>query len=121
MNLALQMSLEEAQKNKNQSGISNPNINASAEKSTPLDIIEEDEELENAQLLSIEDNNKIVQKENQEKEKKAANQILESQDFLNDLLNQVNEQKKGDDKKEEDTKDSKTTGSEKVDKKKDDK
>ena len=121
MNLALQMSLEEAQKNNNQGGTANTNINAKAEKSKALEIIEEDEELENAKLLSIEENNKIVEKENKEKEKEAANQILESQDFLNDLLSQVNEPKKGDDKKEEDKKDNKTDGEKKDDKKKEDK
>ena len=129
MNLALQMSFEEAQKNNNQSGTAKTNINANAEQSKALEIIEEDEELENAKLLSIEENKKKEEKEKKEKEKEAANQILESQDFLNDLLSQVNEQKKGDDKKEEDKKeskkedkkDSKTDGAEKVDNKKEDK
>ena len=125
MNLALQMSLEEAQKNNNQGGTAQPNINALGEKNKKdLDIIEEeDDELEKAKLLSIQENNKIVQKENQEKEKEAANQILESEDFLNDLLNQVNEDKKGEDKKEEKEgkKDDKAADGEKDDKKKDDK
>ena len=94
MNLALRMSLEEPQENNNQGGFANPNINALTEKSKALDIIEEDEELENVQLLLIEENNKIVQKENLEKEKEATNQILGSDDFLNDLLSQVNDQKK---------------------------
>ena len=107
MNLALQMSLEEAQKNQNKGSTATPsNVNAAAEKQKSLEEIEEEEELENARLLSIQENNKIVQKENEAKEKKAANEILESKDFLNDLLNQVDEgnnnNKDKDKKKEED-------------------
>ena len=110
MNLALQMSLQEAQKNDNKDKTDTPsNINAQAEKKKIIEEMEEDEELENARLLSIQENNKIVQKENENKEKKAANEILESQDFLNDLLNQVDgggdaEVPKDDDKKKEEDK-----------------
>ena len=110
MNLALQMSLQEAQKNDNKDKTDTPsNINAQAEKKKIIEEMEEDEELENARLLSIQENNKIVQKENENKEKKAANEILESQDFLNDLLNQVDgggdaEVHKDDDKKKEEDK-----------------
>ena len=105
MNLALQMSLQEAQKIENKDKSSTPdNINAKATKALEA-IEEEDQELENARLLSIQENNKIIQKENEAKEKKAANEILESQDFLNDLLNQVdagnNAGKKEEDKKKE--------------------
>ena len=108
MNLALQMSLQEAQKNDNKDKADTPsNVNAQAEKNKIIEEMEEDEELENARLLSIQENNKIVQKENENKAKKAANEILESQDFLNDLLNQVDgggevEAPKDDDKKKED-------------------
>ena len=105
MNLALQMSLQEAQKNENKD--KTPNINAEAEKSKNLQVIDEEEEdeLENARLLSIQENNKI-----KDKEKKAANEILESKDFLDDLLNQVDEEnngKKEEDKKKDDKKDEK--------------
>ena len=131
MNLALQMSLEEAKKNENKGSTATPsNVNAAAEKSKNLDVIDEEEEqeLENARLLSIQENNKVVQKENEAKEKKAANEILESQAFLNDLLNQVEdgdssakkeedkkEDKKDDKKKEEDKKDDKKKGDNKMD------
>ena len=124
MNLALQMSLQEAQKNENKD--KTPNINAEAEKSKNLQVINEDEEeeneLENARLLSIQENNKIIQKENEDKEKKAANEILESKDFLDDLLNQVDEEnngKKEEDKKKDDKKDEKKE--DKKDDKEDDK
>ena len=90
------MSLEEAQKNdnndKNQNSSNNENnINAEAEKIKSLEEIEEEQELEKARLLSIQENNKLIKKENEDKEKKTANEILESKEFLNDLLNQVNE------------------------------
>ena len=122
MNLALQMSLQEAQKNENKD--KTPNINAEAEKSKNLQVIDEEEEdeLENARLLSIQENNKIIQKENEDKEKKAANEILESKDFLDDLLNQVDEEnngKKEEDKKKDDKKDEKKE--DKKDDKEDDK
>ena len=125
MNLALQMSLEEAKKNENKGGTATPsNINAAAEKNKTLEEIEEEQELENARLLSIQENNKVVQKENEAKEKKAANEILESQAFLNDLLNQVDEgdnsAKKEEDKKD-DKKDDKTKGENKKDDKNEDK
>ena len=124
MNLALQMSLQEAQKNENKD--KTPNINAEAEKNKKLGVIneedEEENELENARLLSIQENNKIIQKENEDKEKKAANEILESKDFLDDLLNQVDEEnngKKEEDKKKDDKKDEKKE--DKKDDKEDDK
>ena len=121
MNLALQMSLEEAKKNDNKGSTATPsNINAVAEKNKTLEEIEEEQELENARLLSIQENNKVVQKENEAKEKKAANEILESQAFLNDLLNQV-DQGDSSDKKEEDKKDDKKKGENKKDDKKEDK
>ena len=125
MNLALQMSLQEAQKNENKDKQETPsNINANAEKMKTKEELEEEEELENARLLSIQENNKIVQKENANKEKEAANEILESQDFLNDLLNQVdsgsNEPKKEEDnKKEEDKKKKEENEKKKEDNKKD--
>jgi 26S proteasome regulatory subunit N10 len=124
MNLALQMSLQEAQKNENKDKNSTPdNINAKATKALEV-IEEEDQELENARLLSIQENNKIIQKENEAKEKKAANEILESQDFLNDLLNQVdagsNAGKKEEDKKKEEEEDKKKKEDKKESKKKDD-
>jgi 26S proteasome regulatory subunit N10 len=131
MNLALQMSLQEAQKNENKD--KTPNINAEAEKSKNLQVINEDEEeeneLENARLLSIQENNKIIQKENEDKEKKAANEILESKDFLDDLLNQVDEEdvdkkeedKKKDEKKEDKKEDNKEDKKDEKDKKNDDK
>ena len=117
MNLALQMSLQEAQKNENKD--KTPNINAEAEKNKNLDVIDEEEEneLENARLLSIQENNKIIQKENEDKEKKAANEILESKDFLDDLLNQVDEDNNG--KKEEDKKKDEKKEDKKDDKKDD--
>ena len=122
MNLALQMSLQEAQKNENKD--KTPNINAEAEKSKNLQVIDEEEEdeLENARLLSIQENKKIIQKEKEDKEKKAANEILESKDFLDDLLNQVDEEnngKKEEDKKKDDKKDEKKE--DKKDDKEDDK
>ena len=126
MNLALEMSLKEAQKNDNkgQNNTNTGNINAEAEKAKTKEELEEEKELENARLLSIQENNKIIQKENEEKEKKAANEILKSPDFLDDLLKQVNEgdQKKENEKKDdkkEDNKDKKEE--EKKDEKKDDK
>ena len=131
MNLALQMSLQEAQKNENKD--KTPNINAEAEKNKKLSVINEDEEeeneLENARLLSIQENNKIIQKENEDKEKKAANEILESKDFLDDLLNQVDEEnngkkeedKKKDEKKEDKKEDNKEDKKDDKDKKNDDK
>jgi len=73
--------------------------------------------LENARLLSIQENNKIIQKENEDKEKKAANEILESKDFLDDLLNQVDEDNNG--KKEEDKKKDEKKEDKKDDKKDD--
>ena len=126
MNLALQMSLQEAQKDQKKETEGTPNnINAKAEKT--LEEIQEEQEMENARLLSIQENNKIIQKENEAKEKKAANEILESQDFLNDLLNQVNagnsvgkkeEDKKEEDKNKEDKKKEDTKKEEKKDTKK---
>ena len=117
MNLALQMSLQEAQKNENKDKTATPsNINAQAEKIKTLEEIEEEQELENARLLSIQENNKIIQKENELKEKKAANEILESKDFLNDLLNQVDDDKN----KEEDNKKKEEDNKKKEDNKKDD-
>ena len=72
MNLALQMSLQDAQKNENKVQTTTPNnINAQAEKQKSLEEIEEEQELENARLLSIQENNKIIQKENELKEKKS--------------------------------------------------
>ena len=131
MNLALQMSLQDAQKNENKDSTPNKtnegnNINSEAEKVKTLQEIEEEQELENARLLSIQENNKIIQKENEDKEKKAANEILESQDFLNDLLNQVDENankgnKEDDKKKEEKEKEKEDKKEEKKDKKDDDK
>ena len=128
INLALQMSLQEAQKNENKDKSETPsNINANAEKIKTKEELEEEEELENARLLSIQENNKILQKEIENKEKEAANEILESQDFLNDLLNQVDsgnsgakkeeDNKKEEDKKkkEEDKKDKKKKGDDKMD------
>ena len=99
MNLAVQMSLQEAQKEKQ----NNPsNINAEAEKNKTSLELEEEQELEKARLLSIQENNKIIQKENEEKAKKAANEILGDKDFLSDLLKEVNEEEnKESDKKEE--------------------
>ena len=98
MNMALQMSLQEAQNNNNNDKNQNSankgnNINAEADKIKTLEEIEEEQELEKARLLSIQENNKIIKKENEDKAKKAANEILESKDFLNDLLNQVGEGK----------------------------
>ena len=129
MNLALQMSLQEAQKNENKGQTTTPsNINAQAEKIKTLEEIEEEQELENARLLSIQENNKIIQKENELKEKKAANEILANQDFLNDLLIQVDENKnteedkkkeeenkKKEDNKKDDKKDDKKQGNDKLD------
>ena len=69
MNLAMQMSLQEAQKEQQNN---QTNINAEAEqKKTNLEL-EEEQELEKARLLSIEENNKIIQKENEEKAKQTA-------------------------------------------------
>ena len=105
MNLALQMSLQDAQKNENKGQTSTPtNINAQAEKLKTQEEIEEEQELENARLLSIQENNKIIQKENELKAKNAANEILESKDFLNDLLSQVDVGNKDEDKKKEEEK-----------------
>ena len=98
MNLAMQMSLQEANKTQN----NQTNINAEAENKKTKMELEEDQELEKARLLSIQENNKIIQKENEEKAKKAANDILESKDFLSDLLKEVNEgEVKNEVKKEE--------------------
>ena len=128
MNLAMQMSLQEAQKNENKDSTPNKtndgnNINSEAEKAKTLQEIEEEQELENARLLSIQENNKIIQKENEDKEKKAANEILESQDFLNDLLNQVDESdnkgNKEDDKKKEEKEKVKEDKKDEKDEKKD--
>ena len=132
MNLALQMSLQEAQKNnENKDKTSTPsNINAEAEKVKKTEEeIEEEKELEKARQLSIQETNKIIQKENEEKEKKTANEILGSEDFLKDLLSQVDSGnigapktednlKKEESKKTEDKKDSKKEEEKKDDKKK---
>lgn len=109
MNLAMQMSLQEAQKSQQQNNQNN-NINAEAEKNKTKEELEEEAELEKARLLSIQESNNIIQKENEDKAKKAANEILESQKFLDDLLKEVNEgeqQKKEEPKKEEKKKDDK--------------
>ena len=54
MNLALQMSLEEAKKNENKGSIAtHTNINSAAEKNKTLEEIEEEKELKKARLLSI--------------------------------------------------------------------
>ena len=97
--LAVRMSLEEAQKEQNKTN----NINAEAEQKKSKMELEEEQELENARLLSIQEINKITQKENEEKAKKAANEILEDKDFLSDLLKEVNdaEAKNKGEKKEE--------------------
>ena len=111
MNLALQMSLQEA--NKDQPS-NQTNINAAAENNKTKEEIEEEQELEKAKQLSIQESNKITQKENEDKEKKAANEILESQNFLDDLLKEVNqgeipkkEESKIEEKKEEKKEDKK--------------
>ena len=110
MNLAMQMSLQEAQKDQQNN---QTNINAEAEnKKTNLEL-EEEAELEKARLMSIQENNKIIQKENEEKEKKTANEILEDKDFLSDLLKEVNEQENK--KKEEKKDDKKDKGEKKED------
>ena len=124
INRALQMSLEEEQKNdnidKNQNSTSNENnINAEAEKMKSIEEIEEEQELEKARLLSIQENNKIIRKENEDKEKKVANEILANKDFLNDLLNQVNEGEVNNIKK--DDKEKKEENIQKKEDKKDDK
>ena len=126
MNLALQMSLQEAQKNQNKDNKATPsNVNAAAEKGKTLEEIEEEEELENARLLSIQESNKIIQKENEAKEKKAANEILESNDFLKDLLSQVeggdNNDKKDENKENEENKKKEEEKKKEEDKKKEDK
>ena len=116
INLAMQMSLEEANKEKQKN---QTNINADAEQKKTNMELEEDAELEKARLLSIQENNKIVQKENEEKEKKTANDILESKDFLSDLLKEVNEgekkEEKKEDKKDETKKDDKKGGDDHMD------
>ena len=86
MNLAMQMSLQEAQKEQQNN---TTNINAEAENKKTNMELEEEQELEKARLLSIQENNKLIQKENEEKEKKTANEILEDKDFLSDLLKEV--------------------------------
>ena len=88
-NLAIQMSLQEAQKEKQ----NNTNINADAEKKKTSLELEEEEELEKARLLSIQATNDDIQKENEEKAKQAAKEILDNEDFLKDLLNEVKENK----------------------------
>ena len=118
INLALQMSLQEANKEENKEKTqintnNGNNINIEAEKIKTLEEIEQEKELEKARLLSIQENNKIIKKQNEDKEKKAENEILESQDFLNDLLNQVDEKdgkskKEDNQKNEENKKDNKT-------------
>ena len=104
VNLAIQMSLQE---NQNQQNNQN-NINAAAEKKKTEEELEEEQELEKARILSIKENNDIIKKENEEKEKKTANEILGDKDFLNDLLKEVNasevvnkEEPKKEEKKEE--------------------
>ena len=105
MNLAVQMSLQEAQKEKN----NNPtNLNAEAEKNKTSLELEEEQELEKARLLSIQENNLIIQKENEEKAKKAANEILGDKDFLSDLLKEVNEGEKKENEKKEEKKEDKS-------------
>ena len=60
---------EYGQKNDNKDKTDTPsNINAQAEKKKIIEEMEEDEELENARLLSIQENNKIIQKENELKQ-----------------------------------------------------
>ena len=98
MNLAMQMSLQEAQKEQQNN---TTNINAEAENKKTNMELEEEQELEKARLLSIQENNKLIQKENEEKEKKTANEILEDKDFLSDLLKEVNADEKKEEKKEE--------------------
>ena len=120
MNLAMQMSLQEAQKEQQNN---QTNINAEAEqKKTNLEL-EEEQELEKARLLSIEENNKIIQKENEEKAKQTAKEILEDEDFLSDLLKEVKNEENKEEKKEEkkDEKKEEKESEKKEDKKENDK
>ena len=89
MSMALQMSLEETQKRK-----------AEDEKFKT----EEEQLIEKAKLLSLQEINNKIKKENEDNEK-IANEILENKDFINDILNQIGEgeedisKEKKDDKK----------------------
>ena len=120
MNLAVQMSLQEAQKEQQNN---QTNINAEAEKKKTSLELEEEQELEKARILSIEENNKIIQKENEEKAKNTANEILGDKDFLSDLLKEVNEGENKNEKEKEEKKEDKKDEikKEKEDKKKEDK
>ena len=89
LNLAMQMSLQEANKD------------VKPEETKKPEEINEDDELEKAKLLSLQENEKVMKKENEKKEKEIANAALENADFIKDILEEVSDQKV----KEEDVKD----------------
>ena len=120
MNKALEMSLQEAKKDQE---AKQTNINAEAEKNKTKEEIEEEQELEKARQLSLKETEKFLQKENQDKAKNYANEVLESQNFLDDLLMEVNkgEKSKVEEMKKEETKKEENKTEDKKEDKKDEK
>ena len=93
LNLAMQMSLQEANKSKPTAPATNtPAVNEE---------INEDEELERAKLLSLQENEKVLKKEKEQKEKEMTSKALADEDFIKDILEEVtNEKPKDSDVKE---------------------
>ena len=81
LNLAMEMSLQEANKD------------GAKQETKKGDEINEDDELEKAKLLSLQENEKVIQKQNEKKEKEIAKAALEDADFIKDILEEVSDEK----------------------------
>jgi 26S proteasome regulatory subunit N10 len=79
MALAMQQSLEEERKKANQ------NKNDQNVDMKPVEAENEDDELEKAKLLSMQEHDKVIKKQNAD-EDKVKEELLENQDFIKDLL-----------------------------------
>jgi len=79
MALAMQQSLEEERKK------ANPNKNDQNVEMKPVEEENEEDELEKAKLLSMQEHDKVIQKQNAD-EDKVKEELLENQDFIKDLL-----------------------------------
>lgn len=105
INLAIQQSLEEERKKQeaqetNSTLKNNDKTNNQNVEMTPVQEENEEEELEKARLLSLQEHQKIVKKEKDE-EQKVKDELLENQDFIKDILKGIGNTDIKDDEVEE--------------------
>jgi hypothetical protein len=82
INIAIQNSLDEERRKLEESNINKNDKNVEM---TPVEEINEEDELEQAKLLSMQEHEKVVEKENEEDDR-LKDELLENQDFIKDIL-----------------------------------